>query len=237
MYLLGLEIKYCSCEAASRASSDGGNWTKRSPARLISVSYGRSWGIWDSRWWTMAMSHSQSSTSSCLYSTICNTNTNKSKRQWVQLLEFIKFGRLVTSPDLIFSLKYSLQLQNRWALTDGRPGRSHTTGQRGESQTGHGQTRWSTSWEQRLYPPQLWQINKKHHIDSHNVKRAWHVKRLFCCICMIFSILYFGSCNKQMLSNTRKWFVSCIWNCFTLQSIFKIVTHLRWNSYESYCCI
>lgn len=49
--------------------------------------------------------------------------------------------RLVTSPDLIFSLKNLPQLQNRWALTDDRPGRSHTTGQHGESQTGHGQTR------------------------------------------------------------------------------------------------
>lgn len=51
-------------------------------------------------------------------------------------------NRLVTSPDLIFSIKSnSPQLQNRWALTDDRPGRSRTTGQRGESQTGRGQTR------------------------------------------------------------------------------------------------
>lgn len=56
----------------------------------------------------------------------------------------------------------SPQLQNIWALMDDRPGRSHTTGQRGESQTGRGQTRWSTSWEQRLYPPQLWQMKEKY---------------------------------------------------------------------------
>lgn len=64
-------VSYLSCAAASLASSEGGNCTKRSPARLMSVSYGRSWGICDSRWWTMAMSHSQSSTSSSRCNTIC----------------------------------------------------------------------------------------------------------------------------------------------------------------------
>ena len=84
-----LSVKYSSCAAVSLASSEGGNWTKRSPARLMSISYGRSWGIWDSRWWTMAMSHSHSSTSSSLYSTICSTGTSKTDRAHVLLQQAI----------------------------------------------------------------------------------------------------------------------------------------------------
>lgn len=50
---------------------------------------------------------------------------------------------------------HSPQQQSKWASVDGRPGRSHTTGQHGGSLTGRDQTRWSANWERRLCPPQL----------------------------------------------------------------------------------
>lgn len=58
------------CSAADWVRREGGQLMKRLWARPISSSYGRSWGIWDSRWWTLAISHSVLFTSFCLYNTI-----------------------------------------------------------------------------------------------------------------------------------------------------------------------
>ncbi|TNN63814.1 hypothetical protein EYF80_026016 [Liparis tanakae] len=56
--------------AARLASSDGGYRSNRSSARPIRSSYGRSWGMRERRWWTMAMSHSVFFTSFSLCNTI-----------------------------------------------------------------------------------------------------------------------------------------------------------------------
>lgn len=58
------------CSAARLASTDGGYWPNRSWAWQIRSSYGRSWGMRDRRWWTIAMSHSVCFTSFSLCSTI-----------------------------------------------------------------------------------------------------------------------------------------------------------------------
>lgn len=58
------------CSAARLASTDGGYWPNRSWAWQIRSSYGRSWGMQDRRWWTIAMSHSVCFTSFSLCSTI-----------------------------------------------------------------------------------------------------------------------------------------------------------------------
>lgn len=55
---------------ACLASKDGGYWSNRRRARHMRSSYGRSWGMRERRWWTIAMSHSVCFTSCSLCNTI-----------------------------------------------------------------------------------------------------------------------------------------------------------------------
>lgn len=149
----------CDCRAALLARSEGGYRSNRSCARDISSSYGRSWGIRDRRWWTMAMSHSLCFTSFSLCNTIWGGRD----------------GRIVSTPGRSSAARRDFNMpgvcvgfcrslpwrRGRWASTGAKTGKSRKASGCVWSRRARGQTTWWATTVQRWSPPQLWWEQKK----------------------------------------------------------------------------